>query len=44
MSFHHRDTEISQRFTEKPLRTSVLPLCLCGEKPSFLNFLLRQNK
>lgn len=31
--FHHRDTEDSQRFTESfSLRTSVLPLCLCGEK------------
>ncbi len=32
---HHRDTEVSQRNTE-PLRVSVRPLCLCGEKKYLL--------
>ncbi len=32
MFFHHRDTEITQRFTEFfSLRISARPLCLCGE-------------
>ncbi len=32
MFFHHRDTEITQRFTEFfSLCNSVNPLCLCGE-------------
>ncbi len=33
MFFHHRDTEVTQRFTEVfSLRSSVNPLCLCGER------------